>query len=272
MSRTSLFIRPTALLALVLGISAPAAAQIDYRNLEGDRPARIEDAYPIERFAFEFLAPWRYERERNGATTHSFTPELEYGFLPNAQVGLKLPIAGVRGPADREWGIAGLKLVGLYNFNTEGRVLPALALGTDLSFPVGRFRGEGTRVTVKGLLTRSFGLSRVHVNGAYTFGSDRPLAAAEAAHRWWIGAAADRTLFRESTLLIAELYGLRSASGEPVQLNASVGLRRQLTPYLVLDLGVARRLGSTGPDYELTMGLSRAFALAGLMGTRRQER
>jgi hypothetical protein len=81
--------------------------------------------------------------------------------------------------------------------------------------------------------------------------------------------ATDRTLFRQSTLLLAEVYALRSLAAEPVQVNASIGLRRQLTPYTVVDFGIARRLRSVGPDYELTIGLSRAFAIAGLIGLRR---
>jgi hypothetical protein len=51
------------------------------------------------------------------------------------------------------------------------------------------------------------------VNAAYGFGSDRALAVADAAHEWWLGAAIDRTLFRQSTLLIAEVYALRPVAG-----------------------------------------------------------
>jgi hypothetical protein len=257
-------------LAALLVTSRPAVAQIDYRNLEDDRPALIEDAYAIERHAFELLAPWRYGRDRDGASTHAFVPEIEYGILPNAQLGLKLPIAGTSTATGRDWGLSGLKLFGLYNFNTESRLLPAFAVRTDATFPVGSLAGEGTRVTVKGIATRSWGRHRLHLNGAYTLGRDRPLGAAEAAHKWWYGVAADRTLFRQSTLVVAEVYALRSISAEPVEVNASLGLRRQLTPYTVVDVGVARRLrDAAGPDYEVTFGVSRAFAIAGLMGVGR---
>jgi hypothetical protein len=45
-----------------------------------------------------------------------------------------------------------------------------------------------------------------------------------------------------------------------------LGLRYQLTPTLVFDTGVRRRLGpDSGPDLGLTFGLSHAFALAGLL-------
>lgn len=247
-----------------------AHAQIDYRNLDDDRPTLIEDAYPVERYAFELLTPWRFSRDRAGGSTHAFVPELAYGLIRNAHLGVKLPIAGIRSTGGREWGISGLRLFALYNFNTEGRVLPALSLRSDVTFPVGRLAGEGTRVSVKGIATRSWGRTRLHLNGAYTFGKDRPLAAAEAANKWWYGGAVDRTLYRRSLLLIGEVYALRALSSEPVQVNASLGLRMQLTPYLVFDAGVARRLKrSIGPDFELTAGFSRAFAIPGFMPTGR---
>ncbi len=247
-----------------------AEAQIDYRNLDDDRPTLMEDAYPVERYAFEFLTPWRFSRDRSGGTTHAFVPELAYGLFPNAHLGLKLPIAGTSTASGREWGISGLRLFALYNFNTEGRFLPALSLRSDVVFPVGSLAGDGTRVSVKGIATRSWGGTRLHLNGAYTFGKDRSLGAAEAANKWWYGGAVDQTLYRRSLLLIGEVYALRALSTEPVQVNASVGVRVQLTPYLVFDAGVARRLRkSAGPDFELTAGFSRAFAIPGFMPTGR---
>ena len=255
---------------LVLGQPSAAPAQIDYRNLDDDRPTLMEDAYPVERYAFEFQTPWRFSRDRLGLSTHAFTPEIEYGILRNAQVGLKLPVAGVTGPSGRDWGISGLRLFALYNVNTESRFLPALSLRSDVTFPVGSLAGEGTRVSVKGIATRSWGQYRLHLNAAYTFGRDRPLAAAEAANKWWYGAAVDRTLYRTSILIIGEIYALRSVSAQPVQVNASVGLRIQLTPYMVFDAGIARRLKkAAGPDLELTAGFSRAFAIPGFMPTGR---
>ena len=258
-------IQPAAVAALVaLTMAVPAAAQIDYRNLDDDRPTLIEDAYPVERLAFEFLAPWRFSRNGTG-NVHAFVPEIEYGVFPNFQFGLKLSVAGAASAdADREWGLSGLRLFGLYNFNTESAWLPALSLRTDLSLPVGSLAGEGTRATVKGIATRSWGRSRVHLNGAYTIGRDGDRAVAEVASKWWAGAAVDRTLFRRSTLVVAEIYARREETAAPLETNASLGFRYQWSPYTVVDAGVTRRLRAAGPDLEITIGISRAFAIAGL--------
>jgi hypothetical protein len=66
--------------------------------------------------------------------------------------------------------------------------------------------------------------------------------------------------------LVGELRTQRLVDGTPVEVNAGIGARYQLSPTLVLDAGVARRLRSdVGPDYDLTVGLSHAFGLSWLM-------
>lgn len=245
-----------------------AHAQIDYRNLDDDRPVHVEDAYPLERFAFEFLSPYRVERGKDGSTLHAFIPELEYGLFRNFQLGLKLPVAGsdAGAPGAMQWGLSGMRLFALYNFNTESRLLPALSLRADATLPVGSLGGSRTRGSLKALATRSFGQSRVHLNAEYGFGRDGGTAVVEGTDRWWYGAAVDRTLFRHSTLVVAEVYVLRTANSAPVDVNSSIGLRYQWNPMTVLDLGFERGLRKDlGPDLQFTFGISRAFAIAGLM-------
>lgn len=262
------FLRRAALAAALLcTVAAPrgAQAQIDYRNLDDDRPTHVEDAYPLERFAFELITPYRVVRARGGHTLHAFIPEIEYGLLRNAQIGVKLPVAALDEGGATTWGLSGARLFALYNLNTESRVLPALSVRSDVVFPVGSLGGSTTRGSVKVLATRSFGRSRLHLNAEYGFG-DGQTALVEGTDRWWYGAAVDRTLFRRSTLVVAEVYALREADGTPVEVNASVGVRYQWTPTMVLDVGVARGLRTDlGPDFEFTFGLARAFALPWLM-------
>ena len=261
--------RTAALLAVGLGMAIPVgtlAAQIDYRNLDRERPVATEDAYPVERHAFELLLPFRSEREPGGDRLHVVPLEIEYGIFDNTQVGLGLPIAALD-PAevDTEWGLAGLNLFGLYNFNTEGPVLPALSLAADLGLPVGSLAGDNARFSLRALATRSWGLTRVHLNASRSFGSDGA-PGVESLPRWSLSLAVDRTFFRKSLLLVGELLAQRVVEGTPVEANAAVGARYQIGSTFVLDAGVARRLRSdVGPDYDLTVGLSYAFGLSWLM-------
>jgi len=260
-------IRPAAVVAaaaLVLG-AAPAAAQIDYRNLDDGRPVHTEDAYPVERYAFELLAPVRFEALPGGLDNTIVAPEVEYGAFMNGQVGLSLPLARVHAPGASDFGLAGLRLHAFYNFNTEGRSLPAFAVRTDLALPVGALAGDVARVTVKGIATRSWGLTRAHLNAAWSFGSESGLAQAEAAPRWSGSLAVDRTLFRQSLLLVVEGLAEQEVRGGPTIATLAAGARWQWTPTAVLDLGVSRRLSSSGPDFGVTLGLSHAFAVRGLL-------
>lgn len=258
---------PLALLLLLL-LAAPAAAQIDYRNLDDHRPVATEDAYPVERYAFELIAPYEFEREAGGIKLHVVAPELTYGAFANTQIGIKAPFAVVDAGTDAEWGMSGLGVFGLYNFNTESRSVPALSLRTDVSLPVGSLGGDDPRVTVKAIATRSWGRTRLHLNAARSFGPESRLAAAGSASRWAGSAALDRTFIRRSMLLIGEVAAAQAVEGAPTSINLALGTRYQWTPTLVLDAGITRRLREdVGPDISLTFGISYAFAFRGLMPT-----
>lgn len=260
-------VTPRLLLALLalFALPAPLAAQIDYRNLDDDRPVVTEDAYPLERHAFEFLLPYTFEDERGGGRIHAVVPELEYGILRNGQLGVKAPLARVRETGDTEYGLSGLRVFGLYNLNSDSRLLPALSARADLLLPVGALGGDATRVTLKAIATRSWGLTRLHANAAWTLGEESRLSAVEPGARWRYSLATDRTLFRQSILLVGEVATLRAVKGAPVEVNLAAGARYQWTPTTVLDFGVRRRLRQAGPDLAVTVGWSHTFALPGLM-------
>ena len=265
---TALRIAVAAGAAVILGSSA-ASAQIDYRNLDEGRPVSSEDAYVVERYAFELVAPYRFEAGAGGADAHTVAPELSYGIAPNLQVSLEAPVAALDRGVGHDWGLAGLELSGLYNFNTESAGLPALSLKAEVQAPVGSLGGDLWRVTVSGIVTRGFGRVRMHLNVARSLGSETGLSPLDAGPRWAYGLAADYTVLRSSLLIIGETVVRRAVSAAPVEVNAAAGLRWQWTPTLVLDAGIARRLRTdVGPDLGLTIGLTHAFAIRGLMPSR----
>ena len=257
-----------ALPALVLLSAArPAAAQIDYRNLDDDRPVTTEDAYPVERHAFELLVPWKFEAEAGGERLHAVVPELAYGILPNTHVGVKTPFALVDDGGNGETGFSGLRLFALHNLNTETPGLPALSLRADLGLPVGALGGEGARVGLKAIATRSWGATRAHLNASWSVGDeDGAPAAAEPLDRWRASLAVDHTFLRRSLLLIGDLGLSEARRGAPTEATAALGVRWQWRPTFVLDAGLERRLrGGVGPDIGVTIGLSHAFALRPLV-------
>ena len=264
----------TVMAVLAFAAVRPLAAQIDYRNLDEGRPVRTEDAYPVERYAFELVLPYEYENEVGSGRVHVVAPELAYGIAPNMMAGLKLPLAAVDGggPAGTDWGFGGPRLFAFYNFNTEGPVLPALALRADLSLPIGDLAGDAARVGVTAVATRSWGRTRAHVNGTVGFGSDDDGASATAIHgvpRWAASVAVDRTFLRRSLLVVGEVAASVSRAGAPTEVSVALGARMQLTPTFVLDAGVQRRLSDhAGADLGLTLGVTHAFAIAALLPAR----
>ena len=240
-------------------------AQIDYRNLDDDRPVLTEDAYPVERYAFELLVPYRFEVEAGGDELHTAVPELAFGLIRNGQVGLKLPLAAVDEGTGTDWGLAGVRIFGLYNFNTEAQALPAVSLRGDASFPVGSLAEDAARLALKAILTRSWGRLRTHLNASRGFGSEDALSSVEPVPRWRASFAVDWTLFRSSMLLIAEVATTQLIDRAPSGVTASTGGRWQWTPTLVLDLGLTRRLSHDGPDFALTVAVSHAFGIRALM-------
>jgi len=245
----------------VVAITSPAAGQLDYRNLDDGRPLWTEDAWPVERRALEFLFPYSLGWGRL-VTLHSSQPELAWGAWDNFMLGAKLPLAVVRGSSGNEAGVAGPGAFLFYNLRGEGRSLPALAVRAEGHLPLGKLAHDDPTLTLKGIATRTLGRERVHLNAAWTaVGADAD-DGLEGEGRWAASIAVDRTLYRTSTLLAAELLAQDAGRGAPASLRAAVGLRRQMSPTLVLDLGMSRALQKDADQpWGLTIGLSRALGV-----------
>src|ERR1051326_5269473 len=161
---------------------------------------------------------------------------------------------------------AGLRVFALYTLPSERPSLPGAALRLDATAPLGSQGGRGAAVMVQALASRSFGRNRLHLNaGAALARADEP-AAAEAIPSWRTGLAVDRTLIRSSTLLLAAVTAEQETPGAQVGVAVAAGFRRQMAPALVLDAGASWTFRSgVPPRPALTVGLSHAFAIAGLM-------
>jgi len=247
-----------ALLGAVI-LAAPAAAQIDYRNLDDDRPTRVEDAYPIERFAFELVGGYRLEQRTGGGARHVLVPELVYGLFPNLEMGVKAPVL-------TDGGLAGIRLLALYNLTTERPALPGLGLRLDASLPVGGEAGAGGALAVEAVATRSFGRQRAHGIAAVALRQQNEPAGSDAIPRWKAGVAVDRTAIRSSTLWILELVAEQEEKGASARFTVGLGLRKQIAPTVVFDSGLSYGVAQGSASIAgITLGFSHSFAVAALM-------
>lgn len=251
------------MVALALS-AATVGAQTDYYNTDTGRPLQIEDAYSLERRAFEIqAAPLRLERARGGLYHWGIEPEIAFGILPRTQIELGAPLAFIDGgPGVQRSGLAGLDFSALHNLNVE-TAIPALAIGAGVLLPVGALAPDEAYASVKGLMTRTFTWARFHVNGEYTFGSEtaESVGAVDLA-RWTAGIAVDRTFPLRSLLIGGEVFAQQPFEAvEDIEWNAGAGLRYQLSPRLALDGGIGRRLTGDDQTWYLTFGTAYAFGL-----------
>lgn len=255
---------------VLFGLAAPigpAIAQTDYYNTDAGRPVRIEDAYPVERRAFEIqAAPLRLERARGGVYHWGIEPALAYGILPRTHVEVAFPLAFVdAGSAGRTGGLAGIEIEALHNLNAETSI-PALGVAGSVLLPAGGLGPDDAFASAKAILTRTFAWARFHLNAEYTFGS-RPEGGDEAAgvaelSRWMGGIAVDRTFPLHSMLLTAELFARDPlVEAADVEWNGGAGVRYQATPRWAVDGGIGRRLTGDDRAWYVTFGGAYAFGL-----------
>lgn len=251
------------LLALVAG---SAGAQTDFYNTDRGRPLTTEDAIVVERGAFELqAAPVRFSRVQRGVNAIGVAPEFAWGFLPRTQVELGFPLS-ITDDAARpatQVGLEGVELELLHQLNAETMGLPSFALGAGVHLPVGSLAARRGVAVVRAIATRTLPWGRLHLNGNWTPGALFADAArgADEFDRWTAGLAVDHTFPLRSMLIGAEITTATAlVDGAEQEWRTAVGVRQQLTPRLVIDAGLGRRLSAGAPGWSLTFGTAYAFA------------
>lgn len=226
--------------AVVLVVLLPdALLALDHDNLDPNRPIGMEDAYAIAKGEIGAEGGVRFNDRREGRTRVTFQPQIIYGAFANTQIEIQgdlmtepNTLVGANKSGDLHLGV-------LYNLNTETITLPAFAVRVETDLPTGvNSRGVDTQMT--GILTRSFGRLRAHLNAGYTIlgspqGQERPGAyRAVAAISYPLGYP---TSFLDT--LIVSVYTRQSdLRGQRNNTGVEIGLRHQLTSRIVLDGGL----------------------------------
>ncbi len=237
-------------------VAAPAQA-LDHDNLDPNRPIGLEDAYAIPTGEIGLESGVRFNDRRQGRTQVAYQPQILYGALANTQIEIQSDVfteprtlAGSNKSGDLRVGV-------LYNFNTETLQVPAFAARVEVDLPTG-VHSKGVDTQFTGIMTRSFGRLRAHVNVGYTVvsapqGQERPAAyRAVAAVSYPIGYP---MRFRET--LIASVYARQSdLRDQRNHTGVEIGLRHQLSSRIILD-------GGLGTEF---LGPSDRAALLGTVG------
>ncbi len=246
------------LCVLVMPVLWPLSVfALDHDNLDPNRPLQVEDAYPIPEGEIALESGVRVNDRREGRTRFAFQPQILYGAFRNTQIEIQSDLFTESGTVVGPNRSGDLRLGVLYNFNTETLTLPALAMSLELNVPTGvQSRAVDTKLT--GILTRSVGRLRFHVNGGYTVLGSPQYQERSGMYRFV--AAVSYPIgypyrFRET--LIIDVYTRQSdLVGQSNHTGIEVGLRHQLTSRIVLD-------GGLGTEF---MGPSDRAAITGTVG------
>lgn len=228
----------------------------DHRNLEENHPTRIEDAYPIAYRSFELQTRGGYERNGEfGKDVGMAEFELKWGAFKNGHLVFGLPLQfGNEVEPDQNGDVV---LEGLYNFNVETQTLPAMSLKTEFSIPGGN-DSQGLGFEFMGIATKGWGKNRFHLNAGYHRNSGA--ASDERTHLYRLGVAFDRPINLDH-LFVSDFFIDQSAikGDEPIY-SFLVGIRKQINPWSVLNLGVGHGFGSReAPDLILSLGFQLNF-------------
>ena len=253
-------IRP--IMIVLLSLWPATGFALDHDNLDPNRPIGMEDAYVIPKGEIGLEGGVGFNDRREGRTRVTFQPQIIYGAFYNTQIEIQgdlftepNTLVGANKSGDLHLGV-------LYNFNTETLNLPALAVRVEANLPTG-VNSQGVDTQVTGILTRSFGRLRAHLNAGYTVlgspqGQERPGAyRAVAAVSYPLGYPSS---FRDT--LIASVYTRQSDLREQRNnTGVEIGIRHQLTSRVVVDAGLGTEfVGPTDRASLLgTVGLSVGF-------------
>ena len=179
-----------------------AARAADHTNLDENLPVRLEDAYPVPYNDIEAQGYFSYDRNRRGSggrggqgsDAFTLSPQFEVGAFRNFQFSLAAPYRLGNASETKQGDVVAQ---GLYDFNSEGAYLPALALAVGVDQPYG-YQSGGTESQVKFVASKSIGSfgtnyvpRQLHVNAIWFHNYDRchSRTSANAATATWSASA-----------------------------------------------------------------------------------
>lgn len=231
------------LLALLAG--STLAWSTDHNNIEGGRPLSFDDAYSIafrER-AFELgLAVDTFKRR---GPSYGLKAEMKYGFAKNQDIAIAFEPHYSSSEQRGE-----LENIEIGYFNGLRREIdnsPALGFRVDVGLPTGRDR-SGLDMRFRAVATKSFRqFDKLHLNLDLNMAAD-PEAGMR---RHWLGAVLGYSMPMgyprsfDQTLVAEFALNQSPVAGQGLVGSIGIGLRRQVNPRAVFDIGISSDLFTT---------------------------
>lgn len=235
----------------------------DHNNIEAGRPLRFDDAYSIafrER-AFEFGLTLDTFRRRG--PTYGNKTEVKYGFAKNQDISVAFE--PTYSSSERRGDVGNVEIGYFNGLRREIEDAPALAYRVDVGLPTGR-DAKGLDLRFRGIATKALGqYDKVHLNLDLNMSTDpvpgerRHTVGAVLGYSTPLGYPRrfDQTFVADFALQQSKIQG------EGYVGSVGLGLRRQVSPQSVFDIGVMSDIFSTkGAErtpFRLAIGYSVSF-------------
>ena len=256
------FVRNRLAVVLILGFfllgawtRVIAADESDIGEVEKGSPTQVEDAYPLDYRELDVEGLFRYERLNH---EHRFvlSPRLEYGFAPNWQIRLTAPF--FTGMTDIT-GSGNLQAELLWNFQTEGHWVPALAVSVEGDFPTGH-AAQGVDTTLKLLASKTLGnwmaRPQVHLNMTWTHHGSRMPDERPDLYGLIIGYSQFLT---PRLMIVADYFHQQLPLVGRTEDVLELGFRRGISGTTVVALGAGYGLNSDSRDFHIQAGIEVTF-------------
>lgn len=249
------------LIACWLILSSLALAS-EHNNIEAGRPLRFDDAYSIafrER-AFEFGLSLDTFRRRG--PSYGNKTEFKYGFAKNQDISIAFEPTY---STSQRRGDAGNIEVGYFNgLRREINDAPALAYRVDVGLPTGR-GAKGLDLRLRGIATKAMGqYDKIHLNLDLNMSTSPGAGERRHTVRAVLGYSTPLGYPRRfDQTLVADFAIQQSKSrGEGIVGSVGLGVRRQVSPRSVLDIGVMSNLFSTKGAERIPLRLAIGYSVS----------
>ncbi|HVF85572.1 MAG TPA: hypothetical protein VM821_06300 [Abditibacteriaceae bacterium] len=241
---------------------APVHA-VDHDNVDATRPLDFDDAETIafREQALEFGASLvKSDGEKAGVAGEV---EFLYGFAKNWHLNVGIDPSYLSQNGSRRFSGGNVSLGVQHNLNRETESSPAFGFRADAHLPTGR-DARGVDFRLRGISSRKFGAyGRLHLNlDLFVNSSAR---ADESSTRWGAIAGYSRPVgypTRFDRTLVAQI-GLRAneSRGESAVTTLGIGMRQQVTPRSVFDIGLKSDVtgGRNRETLQVVAGYATAF-------------
>jgi hypothetical protein len=238
--------------------SVSGALAIDHKNLDENRPLRLEDAYSISEGEWAFEAGFGFISKRHASEQVFFPLQLIYGALPNFHLEIGTTIFTDPHEIDEPEKSGDLSIAALYNFNQETMTFPAFGIKGVIILPTG-VDSSGIDAEMTAMITKSFSRVSMHFNAAYEF-IGRAEGERAGRYRFVVGPSYPLGApLHTRTTLIADIFLEQAAHyGENEIIGAEAGLRYQLSERIVVDAGAGSEFG--GPDDRSRFFINAGFS------------